>query len=385
MAIVTGSRADFGALVPLLRASAGRLDVRLLVTGAHLAPVFGGSLDSIEREGWRVAARIDSLILGGTEKSISESIGRGVVGFADALSRDRPDLLLVYGDRHEMLAAACAATPLRVPIAHVGGGENTCVVTTDVAYRAAITKLSHIHFVSVMEYRRKILRMGEEPSRIHVVGSLGVDSVMATPQLDWTELARDLELDPGRATVVLTYHPLTMRPQSTHEELAELLRALDAFPELQLVFTYPGADAGYSEIISSIESFRESHDNARVVKNLGSVRYVNLLRHARALVGNSSSGLIEAPSLGIPVVNVGHRQDDRIIAENVLMVPGEQSLIERALHRALADTQFISKARAATNPFGDGHAAERITRVLADLPLDEALLEKETAFAGPTA
>lgn len=378
IAVVTGSRADYGGLGPLLDALDPTSDLRLLVTGMHLSPEFGQSVDEVTADGRAIAARIPSLVPGDTGAAIASSIGRAVSGFADELDRQRPDILVVYGDRHESFAAVCAAVPLRIPVAHIGGGENTIAVTTDVAYRAAMSKLSHLHFVSIPDYRDKVLRMGEEPWRIHVVGALAVDNVRTTPVLAWPGLATDLGLEAARATVVVTYHPVTMSPLAAQSELAALLEAISRLPDIQFVFTYPGADAGYAEIVQAIESYcaKNPKQHAQVVRNLGAVRYVNLLRNARAMLGNSSSGILEAPSIGLAVVNVGSRQADRVRARNVIDIPDVTAdAIESNLRRALAQPRPAPDAT-----YGDGHAADRIVNVLIQAPIDDALLRKELAY-----
>lgn len=347
----------------------------VLVTGMHLAPEFGNTIAEVERDGWNIAARIESLVTGGGDVSISASIGKTVSGFAEALGRLRPELLVVYGDRHEILGAVCAAVPLRVPVAHVGGGENTRTVTTDVAYRAAISKLSHVHFVSVPEYKAKLVRMGEDPDRVHVVGSLAVDNVMRAEVIPWPVLTKDLGLEPARQTVVVTYHPVTMSPSTAGVEVAALMNAIQRFPDVQFVFTYPGADAGYAEIVSAIEGYCVDHANATLVRSLGSSRYVSLLRGAAAMLGNSSSGILEAPSLGLPVVNVGSRQEDRVKPANVIDVTIDPERIADALRYALSKTE-----RTPDRTYGDGRTAPRIANVLSALALGDQLLIKETAF-----
>jgi GDP/UDP-N,N'-diacetylbacillosamine 2-epimerase (hydrolysing) len=355
-----------------------RVDLRVIIAGSHLSEDFGSSVAEVERDGVPVEARIMTLVEGGSDTSIASSIGLAVQGFAQELTRIRPDLLILFGDRHETFAAASASVPLRIPIAHIGGGENTVATTTDVIYRAAITKMSHLHFVATSDYRDEVLAMGEERWRVYVVGALGVDAIAGVRPISKDELFRELRLDPTRKLVVVTYHPVTMDPDHAGEEIATLLRALERSSDCQLVFTYPGADAGYPSIIAAVERFAEQQPRASVVKSLGSVRYLSLLRVADAMVGNSSSGVIEAPSLGLPVLNIGPRQDGRLHTENVLDVPCEESAIVLALQTVLEDKSFIARARATQSPFGDGRASQRIAEVLIHHPLDR-LLRKETA------
>jgi UDP-hydrolysing UDP-N-acetyl-D-glucosamine 2-epimerase len=365
-------------LRPLISNLKDRVDLRIIVAGSHLSEEFGLSVSEVEQDGLPIYARIETLVPGGDDSSIAASIGVAVQGFAQELARLRPDLLVLFGDRHEAFAAASASVPLRIPIAHIGGGENTVTVTTDVVYRAAITKMSHLHFVATDDYRDKVLAMGEERWRVNVVGALGVDVISKVESVSKDDLFRDLQLDTTRKLVVVTYHPVTMGPEHANDEIAALVRALERSPDLQLVFTYPGADAGYRSVIAAVERFAAQRPNVRVVRSLGSSRYVSLLRAADAMVGNSSSGVIEAPALGLPVVNIGTRQDGRPHAENVLDVPCEVGAIASALRTVLEDTNFIAHARATRSLFGDGHASQRIADVIVNQPLDGLLL-KETA------
>ena len=288
-AVVTGSRADYGSLRPLVETLRSVMTVELLVSGMHLSGAFGASVREVEADGFPVAARIHTLVDGQTDTAIAESIGLATCSFGRELSTLRPDVLILFGDRHEMFAAACAAIPLRIRIAHIGGGENTVVVSTDVTYRAAMTKMSHLHFVSTEPYRQKVLAMGEESWRIHVVGALGIDAIKRTNPIPRPELEAELGLRPNRPIVVVTYHPVTMTPDSTHAEIAVVLSALESFADIEFVFTYPGADASYADIVDAIELFAAGHPNAHIARSLGSQRYLSLLAYAKAMVGNSST------------------------------------------------------------------------------------------------
>jgi GDP/UDP-N,N'-diacetylbacillosamine 2-epimerase (hydrolysing) len=375
--VVTGSRADYGLLYwPMRELQRRGADVSLIVTGSHLDPAFGASADLVEQDGFRIAARVAVPLVGDAGADVSRSIGRAIELLAGELDRLRPDILLVMGDRHEMFAAACAAVPLRLPLAHIGGGENIVTVTTDVAFRAAITKFSHLHFVSIDLYARKLIAMGEEPWRIHVVGATGIDYITRLEATPVATLRSDLDLRQDAPLVVMTYHPVTMQPERSGAEIDTVLDAVGPFNDADIVFTYPGADAGHASIVGAIEAFARSHPNARVARNLGSQRYLSLLKHAALVMGNSSSGIIEAPSFGVPVVNIGPRQNDRVRADNVTDVPCVVGAIQTAVRAALRDPAVREKARRTVNPYGDGHASERIADVLCTIPIDDDLVQK---------
>ncbi|HEX6987964.1 MAG TPA: UDP-N-acetylglucosamine 2-epimerase [Bacillota bacterium] len=381
IAVVTGSRADYGHLYPVLRAMDAHdaLELQVIVTGMHLAAAYGLSVREIEGDGFVPAARVNALLASDSEQALSQSVGLGVLGFAEAYERLRPEIVVLFGDRFEMFAAAAAAAPFRVPLAHIGGGENTVAVTIDVVYRAAMTKMSHLHFVAVEPYRRKLLAMGEEDWRIHVVGSPTLDYIRQAPLLSREELARRLDLDPQRPVAVVTYHPVTMEdPEDLGRQVDRLLEALDRFPHLQPVMTYPNADTRNADVVQRLEAYARRNPRARLFRNLGSTVYLSLLSHAAVMVGNSSSGIIEAPSFRLPVVNIGTRQADRLRAANVIDVGHSTDEIVTGIRRGL-DPVFRAALAGLDNPYGDGHAGERVAEILARVPLDRRLLIKETA------
>ena len=381
IAVVTGSRADYGYLFPVLRAINEHpdLDLHVLVTGMHLSTHYGLSLTEIVNDGFPVAATVHALLASDTPEAISHSVGLGIQGFARTYEQLKPDLIVVFGDRFEMFAAAVAAVPFRIPLAHIGGGENTIYVTMDVGYRAALTKFSHLHFVSIPAYADKLLDMGEEPWRIHVVGSPTIDYILSMEDVPTETLADDLQLDFSKPVAVVTYHPTTMEdPALLGSYVATLLDALASFPDLQQVITFPNADTRNSVIVQLLQEYQRSRPNVRLVRNLGSRRYISLLRRATVMVGNSSSGIIEAPSFRLPVVNIGNRQAGRVRAANVIDVPHTADAIREAIRQAMS-AEFRESLKDLTNPYGDGQAGPRIARILAEIPLDDRLLIKEMA------
>jgi UDP-hydrolysing UDP-N-acetyl-D-glucosamine 2-epimerase len=373
--VVTVARSDSGHCASVLRAiqRSDRLDLRVLVTGMHLSAEFGSTWRDVEALGVGIHERIETTMSSDTPTGVAKSIGLGVIGFADVFARWRPDVLMVVGDRFEMLAAAVAAMPYVIPIAHVHGGETT-EGAFDEAIRHSLTKLSHLHFVAAPEFGRRITQLGEEPWRITVTGAPGIDSIReATP---WSKrtLEEKLALSLDKATLLVTLHPVTLDYESTTAHITELFAALED-AGVQVVFTYPNADTRGREVIAEIERFVARRSDFRVFPSLGPGAYYGLLQHAAAMVGNSSSGLTEAPHFELPVVNIGDRQKGRLRGVNVLDVAGDRRAIGDGIRRALS-AEFRDSLRGMTNPYGDGHAAERIVRVLETVDLDRRLTMK---------
>lgn len=381
VAVVTGSRADYGLLYWILKDLQASADIglQLCVTGAHLEPQFGRTVDAIRADGMPIAAEVPSFVPGDTPEAATQSIARGVAGFGDALSRLRPDVLLLMADRYEIFAAAAAAVALRVPIAHLSGGESTEGLFDD-QLRHAITKLAHLHFASMELYRDRIVRMGERPERVFSVGEPGLDHCRRTSLLDRDAASAAVGLDLAKPTAVVTFHPVTLEPEHTARYVSELLNALATVPELQLVMSYPGADPGATIISAAFEIYAAGRSGAVLHKNLGTLRYLSLLRHAGLMVGNSSSGLVEAPSFELPVLNIGSRQGGRVRAANVLDVDCRSDAIAAGIRRLLAPG-FREALRGLTNPYGDGRTSERVVRILRTCDLAE--LRYKPFYDGP--
>jgi UDP-hydrolysing UDP-N-acetyl-D-glucosamine 2-epimerase len=372
--VVTVARSDYGIYRPVLRALADRgLDVALYVGGAHLVERLGATVREVEADGYPIVERV-SFLDENDDSSLgtARALGRGVVAFADAFDRSRPDMLLVLGDRYEMFAAVLAALPLSLPVAHIHGGESTEGVIDD-SIRHSMTKLSHLHFASTEEYARRIEQLGEERWRITVSGAPALDEVVRFEPLPDDELAR-LGVTLRDDTLLATYHPLTLARDGTLEELERILGAVEDSGH-PVVFTYPGSDMGYGHVIERIEGFANRHPRAALVPNLGTRAYFTLMSRAAAMVGNSSSGIIEAASFRLPVVDVGRRQQGRLRAQNVIHVDGEQSAIVEAIATATSP-EFRLNLDGLINPYGDGNASRRIAARLADVELDTRLLIK---------
>jgi UDP-N-acetylglucosamine 2-epimerase (non-hydrolysing)/GDP/UDP-N,N'-diacetylbacillosamine 2-epimerase (hydrolysing) len=374
IAVITTSRADYGHLYwPLKDLLAHpEVDVNLIALGPHLSPEFGHTVDEIERDGLKIEARIECLMSSDTDVGMAKTIGIATLGLADALGRIRPDLLLLIADRYEMLAPASVALALRIPIAHIEGGEISEGAIDD-AVRNALTKMSHIHFTTTEEARLRVLAMGEEDWRVHRVGSPSLDHLHRQKLFTCEEIKEALGLSLNQPPIIVIYHPVTLSRDTTFEA-DTVFAALEQLPQ-PLIFCYPNADAGSHLLIERIQSFCARRGHAHLFINLPHLKYLSLLKCAALMIGNSSSGIMETPSLALPTVNVGLRQKGRERARNVLDAAADTRDILEKVRLALSPA-FSESLKGMTNPYGDGRAAERITQVLTSVPLDERLLLK---------
>lgn len=373
--VVTVARSDYGIYLPLLRKiqSDSNLRLYLIVGGMHLSPEFGFTVQAIEQDGFEIKERIEMLLSSDTPEGIAKSMGMGTIGFAQAYARYRPDVLLVLGDRFEMHAAVVAALPYKIPVAHIHGGELTEGAIDD-SLRHSITKLSHLHFVTTEEYARRVRQMGEEPWRVIVSGTPSLDNLDTLKLLKRQELEACFGLRLEKDPLLVTYHPVTLEYEQTGMQVVELLEALGAF-ELPIVFTTPNADTNGRLIKKMVEVFVKEHPFAQVVDNLGREGYFSMMACSAVMVGNSSSGIIEAPSFGLPVVNIGSRQLGRVRVDNVIDVGYRREEIVAGIRRALAP-EFRELLKGLANPYGDGQAASCIIDVLKKVDLDENLIVK---------
>lgn len=364
--VLTGTRAEFGLLHPLLRRLEAHpgFDLRLLVTGTHLSPQFGMTVREIESDGFHIDERVEILLGADTESGVAKSMGLGVILFAEAFARQAPDALVVLGDRFEVLAAAVAASALRIPVIHLEGGHLSAGAIDD-AMRHAVTKLAHLHFTAAESFARRIRQMGEPADRVYAVGSTGLDNILSVARVSRETLEAELGFRFVSPCVMATFHPTTLeRRMSPARQVDTMLAAIAAMPDLRVLFTLPNADAGGAAIADAIRSFVATHAaRCAVVASLGRVRYVSVLGLVDGVIGNSSSGLIEAPSFAIGTVNIGSRQDGRLRASTVVDCPMTTDAIVAAIRRILSPAFRIESANA-VNPFGDGHAAERMVAVL---------------------
>ena len=374
IAVVTGTRAEYGLLRWLMkeiRTTEG-LALRLLVTGAHFSPRFGETWREIEADGFAIDEKIDMGLDGDGPVDIARSMGRALAGFAESFARQRPDIVVILGDRYEMLAVAQAAMLARIPIAHIHGGELTEGAIDD-AIRHAITKMSHLHFAACAAYRARIIQMGEQPDRAFDVGALGIDGLMQLEPLDLAEIERVVGLELGGGYVLATYHPVTLAADAGAAGLRAMLAALDLFPQTAVVITGVNADPGHAALARALADYAARRpDRVRMIPSLGQRLYLAAMRHCRAVVGNSSSGLLEAPSLGVATVNIGDRQKGRIRAGSVIDCGETLDEIGAALQKALSP-RFRAQLAEVRSPYDSGGAARRIVEVLRDFPLGDVL------------
>ena len=363
IAVVTTSRADYSHLYWPLRTLADRADVdlKLIVLGAHLSPEFGSTVQEIEKAGFPIAARIECLLSSDSDVGMAKTIGLAALGLAEHLGVIRPDILLLIADRYEMLAPASVALALRIPIAHIEGGE-TSEGAIDDAVRNALTKMAHLHFTSTFAARRRIIAMGEEEWRVHRAGAPSLDHLRRSTLLTRKELEEKLGCDLGIPSVLVSYHPVTLATD-TLQETAALFSALEQIPE-QLLFCYPNADAGSRALIERTRAFLDARGHGSVFVNLDAVTYGSLLREVELFVGNSSSGIMETASFALPAVNIGIRQQGRERARNVLDAAADTAAILVAIRNA-RQPDFRASLRGMNNPYGEGYASEKIAEVLA--------------------
>lgn len=371
--IVTAGRSDFGIYRQIMNriAATPGLEYQLLVTGGHLAA--NGTVGEIEAENRPIAARVPLPESGGGEEAMARAMGIALSRTAEHFAHARPEILLVLGDRFEMFACAAAAVPFNIPIAHVHGGELSFGAVDEV-FRHAITKMAHLHFAATQDYADRIVRMGEEPWRVTVSGAPGLDNVRLAQLPDRETLSQRFSIPLDEPPLLVTFHPVSRQVAQVIDQTRSLLSALRQV-DMPLVITAPNADAGADAIRAEIAAFAASRQRVFLVENFGSLNYLAMLREAAAMVGNSSSGLIETPTFRLPVVNVGDRQEGRTRARNVIDVPATADAILGGIRKAI-DPAFRASLADLTNPYGNGHASERIVEVLASVELDARLVAK---------
>jgi len=377
VAVVTGTRAEYGLLYWLLREMQSDVDVELqiIVTGMHLSPEFGSTLQVIATDGFDVAAKVEMLLSSDTAVGVTKSIGMGVIGFADALERLQPDIMVVLGDRFEILAATQAAMIAKIPIAHIHGGERTEGVL-DESIRHAITKMSQLHFVAAEPYAKRVVQLGEHPDRVFSFGSPGLDHVFRTELLSREELEASLGFELGDSTFLVTYHPLTLNPSASTRGFKSLVRTLTRYSNARVIFTKPNADEGSREIVELIEEYVEKNrERAACFTSLGSQRYLSLAAQADLVIGNSSSGLIEVPFLKTATVNIGDRQKGRLRASSVVDSTDTYAGILAALQTALSKP-FQENLANLDSPYQTGDASLHIKECLKNVSLNDLVTKQ---------
>jgi GDP/UDP-N,N'-diacetylbacillosamine 2-epimerase (hydrolysing) len=378
IAVITGTRAEYGLLYWIIKGiyEDTSLELQLIVTGMHLSHEFGMTVREIEKDGFLISERVEMLLSSDTKEAIATSMGLGMIGFAKAYERLKPDIVLVLGDRFEISSAVTTTVPFRIPVAHIHGGEST-EGAMDELFRHAITKMSHIHFPSATKYADRIIQMGEQPELVFCFGAPGLDNVHKLKLLNRQELSLALDLPINKSWGVVTYHPVTHERSSGKMQIEDLLDTLRKFSEIYWVFTLPNADTGGRRIIEEIENYTQNHSERSVLfSSLGQLKYLSLLKNASLMVGNSSSGIIEAPSFELPVINIGNRQKGRVRAANVIDVPlCEKNKVEAAIKKGMS-TDFQDSLKGLRNPYGDGNTSDKIVNILSTVSLSD-MAEKQ--------
>lgn len=374
--VITGSRAEYGLLSGLMKQIDESEDLKLQViaTNMHLSPEFGLTYKEIEKDGFVIDKRVEMLLSSDTSSATVKSVGLGMIGFADAYEDLRPDLIVVLGDRYEILAAVSAALFFKIPVAHLHGGEITEGAYDD-AIRHAITKMSHLHFTSTEEYRKRVIQLGENPDRVFNVGAIGVENIKKGSFLSKEELENSLGFKLGDKSLLVTFHPVTLETCTAREQCDNLLEVLARHPEYRIIFTLPNSDTDGRVIIDCIKDFvAKNEDRAIAFKSLGKLRYLSALRYVSAAIGNSSSGILEVPSFGIPTLDIGDRQKGRIAAKSVVHCGTSTEEIEQGFRLIFSETiQSASKLR--SNPYEKEGTTDMIVSQLKTYPL-ENLIQK---------
>ena len=359
--IVTGTRAEYGLLMPLLKQikQAEDLELQLLVTGMHLSPEFGLTYKLIEADGYIINEKVDILLSSDTPVGISKSMGLGMIGFAESFERLQPDIVVLLGDRYETFVAATAASVARIPIAHLHGGETT-EGAFDEAFRHAITKMSWLHFTSAEEYRKRVIQLGESPERVFNVGAIGIENIRKMPLMNKDELEKSLGIVFQKELLLVTFHPVTLEDATSEVQFRNLLSALDTIENTTIIFTKANSDTDGRIINEMIDDYTNEHlENTLAFTSMGQLRYLSAMKLASAVVGNSSSGIIEAPSFKVPTVNIGDRQKGRMQARSVINCEPKEESIKEAISQALSEP-FKSNIKSMTNPYGNGYVSETI-------------------------
>ena len=376
--IMTGTRAEYGLLKPLMQEinKDNDMELYLIVSGMHLSPEFGMTYKEIEEDGFEINAKVEMLLSSDSPAGISKSIGLGVIGFADEFQRADLDMLILLGDRYEALSAAISAMVMRIPIAHLHGGELT-EGAIDEGIRHSITKMSYLHFTSTEEYRRRVIQLGENPERVFCVGAIGVENIKKINLMTKEELERSIHFEIDENTVIVTYHPVTLENNTVEEQFLNLLEVLDRNPKIRMIFTKANADTNGRIVNELIDKYAaQNSERACAFMSLGQKRYLSALKYCRIVIGNSSSGIIEAPSFGKPIINIGDRQKGRICADSVINCGYTQQEIQQAMETALTE-EFENKASNCRNPYEKENTAANIISVIKDYLLNDKIKLKK--------
>lgn len=371
--VITGTRAEYGLLRWVMQGikDAPELELQIIATGSHLVREFGDTYREIERDGFPIDRKVDMLMASDTPVGVAKSMGIALLGFADALADLSPDLIVVLGDRYEILAAVSAAMVARIPIAHLHGGETT-EGAFDESIRHSLTKMSHLHFVAAAPYRDRVIQLGESPETVHLVGGLGVDAIKRVKLLDRAQLEASMDFRFGKRNLLVTFHPVTLESDSAGRQMDELFAALDTLSDTHVIFTLPNADTDGRALIRQVNDYVATRAHCRAYPSLGQLRYLSCIAQVDGVVGNSSSGIAEVPSFGKGTINIGDRQRGRLMADSVIQCAPERADIEQAL-TTLYSPAFQAALARTINPYGNGGASAKIVEVLKSVDLSNIL------------
>ena len=380
--VITGSRAEYGLLRWVMQGIKDdpTLKLQVLATGMHLSREFGLTYREIKKDGFRIDRKVKMLTGSDTPVGIAKSMGKGLIGFADALNELKPDLIVVLGDRFEIFSAVVAALVARIPVAHLHGGELTEGAFDD-AIRHSITKMSHLHFVATEEYRQRVIQLGEQSQRVFTVGGLGIDNICRLKLLKRKELEAVLNFKLGKKNLLITFHPVTLENDAGVKQMGELLKALRKIKKTQLIFTLPNADTNSRKLIKMVKRFVSQHPNARAYSSLGQLRYLSCIAQVDGVVGNSSSGLAEVPSFRKGTINIGDRQQGRLQATSVINCQATRQSIGIAIRR-LYSRDFQARLSQVRNPYGTGGASDKVVKSLKHCSLNG--ISKKAFYDLPT-
>mgnify|MGYP005854592531 CR=1 FL=1 len=375
--IVTGTRAEFGLMYWIMKLlqEDKNVDLQLIVTGMHLSPEFGLTYQDIEKAGFKIDKKIEMLLSSDSEIGISKSMGLGQISFSEAYQDLSPDVIILLGDRFEIFSAASAAMVSKLPIAHLHGGETTQGLI-DEPIRHSITKMAQLHFTGTEVYRKRVIQMGEDPSRVFNVGSPGLDNIFKLDLLDRKDFEKSIDFKLNKKNILITFHPVTLENNTAEKQFEELISAVSELKDTNLIFTKPNSDTNGRIIIQMIDEFvMKNPEKSCAFKSLGQIRYLSALQHVDVVLGNSSSGLAEAPSFKVATIDIGDRQKGRIKAESVISCDPKKESILNSINWALTK-EFQDKLEHVKNPYGEGGASEKIVRIIKDFDYSDIIKKK---------
>ena len=374
--VVTGTRAEYGLLRGVIDGidKSKELELILIVTGMHLSSEFGLTIEDIKKDGYKITDKVEMLLSADSSSAISKSIGLGLIGFSDKFDLYKPDLLILLGDRFEILAASISALIACIPISHIHGGESTEGLI-DESIRHSITKMSNLHFVAATPYKKRVIQLGESPENVFNVGGLGIDNINKLKLLDKNNLQESLNFRFGFKNLIITFHPVTLEKNSSENHMKELLKALNSFEDINFIFTMPNSDTDGRVIMKMIEDFCIKRNNSKCFKSLGQLNYLSCLKYVDGVVGNSSSGLIEAPSFKKGTINIGDRQRGRLKAASIIDCVPEKLEIISAIKKLYSD-DFQIRLKKTINPYGNGGASKKIIKIITEVNLDNIIKKR---------